>query len=456
MHKAIAWAGALGLLAFAAPALAHTVDCNRDSDRLQDALSRLERGAALTILGNCVGNVTIATDGVSLVAHPKGGSITGQVEVTAQRVSISGVSILGPEPSDGTIIRGGLFAHDGASVSYTDGTIANHTANGVFASRGASITVSASHIIGNGTARIPNEADGVSAVDSGAVLLGRADANNDAIAAAGVEVAGNAVRGVLAARSGSVRILAGNVHDNGSQAVQAAFGASIAITGGTFSVPTPTVGVAPDVILAVLGSAIDMQNLSGNGVGTITGTATVTGSAGGVIAADSATVRMRNVTVTSSGNRNVDPAVGAFRGASLHMEGANTVQNTNIAGAGWAIELADSGTLRIDDSSGFPSAPNQLSGAIGIFDLSSMRIADLNPASSIAGSVTVSVNSLLSLQRASISGDIIMVGPSTLNAGPGPIAFTGTLRCVSATLNPPSTPSLIGVPALFNPPSTGC
>ena len=456
MNIRLAWASIAGSLALAAPAIAHTVNCVEDSGRLQRALSHLDAGSTVTIKGNCVGNITVATDGLSFVADKDGGSITGQVEVTAQRVSFTGIDISGPEPSDGTIIRGGLFAHDGASVSYADGTIANHTANGVFASRGASISVSASHIIGNGTARIPNEADGVSAVDSGAVLLGRADANNDAIAAAGVEVAGNAVRGVLAARSGSIRILAGNVHDNGSQAVQAALSGAIAITGGTFSVPTPTVGVAPDVILAVLGSSIDMQNASGNGAGTIAGTATVTGSAGGVIAADSATVRMRSVTVITSGNRNLDPAVGAFRGASLHMEGANTVQNTNVAGAGWAIELADSGTLRIDDSSGFPSAPNQVSGAVGIFDLSSMRIADLNPASSIAGPVTVSVNSLLSLQRASISGDIVMVGPSTLNAGPGPIAFTGTLRCVSATLNPPSPPALIGVPALFNPASAGC
>jgi hypothetical protein len=371
----------------------------------------------------------VATDGLSFVADKEGGSITGQVQVTAQRVSFTGIDILGPEPSDGTTIRGGLFAHDGASVSYADGTIAHHTANGVFASRGASIVVSASHIIGNGTARIPNEADGVSVVDSGSVLLGRADANNDPVAAAGVEVAGNAVRGILASRGGSIRILAGNVHDNGTQAAIAVFSGSIGIVGGSFSVPT----AAADVILATLGGSVDIQNLSGNGVGTITGTTTVTGPGGGVIASDSGTVRVRSATVITSGGRNLDPAVGAFRGGSAHVEGANTIQNTNVAGAGWAIEIADNATLRVDDTSGFPSAPNQISGAVGLFALSSMRIADLNAASSITGNITVSTASLLSLQAAKINGNITVFAPSTLVAttAPGAIGFTGTLSCLS-------------------------
>jgi hypothetical protein len=459
MNIRLAWASAIGVLALAAPALAHTVNCTVDSDRLQETLSRLERGSTLTIKGNCVGNVTVATDGVSLVAHPSGGTITGQVEVTAQRVSFTGIDIMGPEPSDpNTIVRAGLFAHDGASVTFANGAIANHSRSGILANRGASVIVRASRITGNGTASVPNDADGVQAIDAGSVLLGGVDANNDAIASAGDEIAGNAARGVLAARAGAIRILAGNVHDNGSQAVQAAFGGSIGINGGTFSVPTPAVGVASDVMLAVLGGSIDIQNASGNGVGTITGTTTVTGSAGGVIAADSGTARVRSATVITSGAKNVDPALGAFRGASLHVEGANTIDNTNSTpGGGWALEISDSATLRVDDTNGFSSAANKISGAVGIFNLSSMRIADFNPASSIAGSFTVSVNSLLSLQRANITtGDISVVGPSTLNAGPGPIGFSGTLRCFSSTQVNPVAPTLIGVPVPFNPPKVGC
>jgi hypothetical protein len=458
MNIRLAWASIVGVLAVAAPAAAHTVNCSEDSDRLQQELRRLERGSTITIKGNCVGNITIATDGVSLVAHPSGGSITGQVDVSAQRVSMTGINILGPEPSDpDTIVRAGLFAHDGASVTFENGAIANHSRSGILANRGASVIVKASRITGNGAAGVPNEADGVQAIDAGSVLLGGVDANNDAIAGAGDEIAGNAVRGVLAARGGAIRILAGNVHDNGTQAVLATSNGSITINGGTFSVPTPTVGVAADVILAILGGAIDIQNASGNGAGTIAGTTTVTGAAGGVVAADSGLVRLRSAAVTTSGSRGVDPAVGAFRGASLHVEGANTIQNTNTAGAGWALEIADSATLRVDDTSGFPSAPNQISGGVGVFNMSSMRIADFNPASSIAGSFTVSVNGLLSLQRANITaGDISVIGPSTLNAGPGPIGFTGTLRCFSSTLNPPSSPTLIGVPVPFNPPKVGC
>ena len=434
MDFRLVWVSAFGALALIAPAAAHTVNCNLDADRLQDAVSRLSPHSTVTLEGNCVGNITIATDGLSFVAVAGGASITGQVEVTARRVSFSGISIVGPEPSDpNTIVRAGLFAHDGGSVTFANGAIANHTRSGILANRGASVIVMASQITGNGTARVPNDADGVQAIDAGSVLLGGVDANNDPIAEAGDEIAGNAARGILTARGGAIRILAGNVHDNGLQAALAAFSGSIGINGGTFSVPTPSVGIASDVITATLGGTIDIQNASGNGVGTITGTTTVTGSAGGVVASDSGTVRLRSVTVTTSGGRNVDPAVGAFRGASVHLEGANTIRNTNTQNAGFALNVADSAVLRLDDATGFPSAPNQISGAIGVFDLSSMRIADFNPASSIAGSFTVSINGLLVLQRANIvSGDISVFGPSTLNAAPGPIGFNGTLHCFNS------------------------
>ena len=440
------------MLAMAAPAFARTVNCNEDSARLQRVLSRLDGDVSITVKGNCVGNVTIATNDVSLVAGDGGASITGQVEVTAQRVSLTGIDITGPEPSDGTNIRAGLYAHDGGSVKFANGTIANHIAFGILSSRGASVIVTASKITGNGTANIPNEADGVEAVDSGSVLLGAVNANNGPVANAADEVAGNPGRGIIAARGGSIRILDGNVHDNGLQAALAVNSGSIAINGGNFSVPTPAVGVASDVVLATLGGTIDTQNVGGPE------SVTVTGANGGILSSDSGMVRVRQAIVITSGNRNLDPAVGAFRGGSAHIGGATTIKNTNTAGAGWAIELADSGTMRIDDTSGGGgSAPNQISGPVGIFDLSSMRIADANPGSSIAGSFTVSVNSLLSLQRANITGDMSVIGPSTLNAGPGPIVFTGALLCFSATGgNSPSTPALIGVPLLFNPPSSGC
>src|SRR5712692_170741 len=237
MNIRLVWASVAGVLALAAPAFAHTVNCSEDSDRLQDNLSRLERGSTLTIKGNCIGNVTVATDGVSLVAHPHGGSITGQVEVTAQRVSITGISILGPEPSDPeTIVRAGLFARDGASVSFANGTIANHTKVGVIAVRNASV------ITGNGTANVANSADGVQAADGGTVMLGTPDANNDPVPSAAVEVTHNGFRGILAVRGGSARLMAANVHDNGAQAAVASFNGAMRITGGSLSAPTPASG----------------------------------------------------------------------------------------------------------------------------------------------------------------------------------------------------------------------
>src|SRR5258708_39188177 len=70
MNIRLAWASAIGVLALAAPAVAHTVDCTVDSDRLQEALSRLERGPAPPIKGNCGGHRQGGAGGASPVARP--------------------------------------------------------------------------------------------------------------------------------------------------------------------------------------------------------------------------------------------------------------------------------------------------------------------------------------------------------------------------------------------------
>src|SRR5258708_40179389 len=69
MYIRLAWESAIGVLALAAPAVAHTVDCTVDSDRLQEALSRLGRGSNRTRNGNSVANVTRAPDRASRVRH---------------------------------------------------------------------------------------------------------------------------------------------------------------------------------------------------------------------------------------------------------------------------------------------------------------------------------------------------------------------------------------------------
>src|SRR5713101_2997428 len=348
MNIRLVWASVAGVLALAAPAFAHTVNCSEDSDRLQDNLSRLERGSTLTIKGNCVGNVTVATDGVSLVAHKDGGSITGQVEVTAQRVKFTGISILGPEPSDpDTIVRAGLFARDGASVSV---------------------------ITGNGTANVANSADGVQAADGGTVMLGTPDANNDPVPSAAVEVAHNGFRGILAVRGGSARLMAANVHDNGAQAAVASFNGAMRITGGSLSAPTPASGTPADVVIAAFGGAIDIENDTGNPISNTT----ITGGSGGVIALDSGAARLRGVSITTSGGSNLDPSAGAFRSASIRLQGANTIANVNTLGGGFAVEIGDSASLRVDDGSGsgFPSGSNVITGPWQVFDAGQARIAD--------------------------------------------------------------------------------
>src|SRR5260370_8333304 len=257
MNIRLVWASLAGVLALAAPAFAHTVNCSEDSDRLEEKLRGVERGSALHIKGNCVGNVTVATDGVSLVAHKDGGSITGQVEVTAQRVKFTGISILGPEPSDpDTIVRAGLFARDGASVSFANGTIANHTKVGVIAVRNASVVVTASVITGNGTANVANSADGVQPADGRTAMLGTPDANNDPVPSAAVEVAHNGFRGILAVRGRSARLMAANVHDNGAHAAVASFNAAVRITGGALRAPTPASRPPPDLVISPFGGAL--------------------------------------------------------------------------------------------------------------------------------------------------------------------------------------------------------
>lgn len=451
MNIRLTLASAIGVLAVAAPALAHTVDCGEDSARLQRALGRLESGATLTILGNCVGNVTVATDGVRLVAHPRGGSITGQVEVTAQRVSFTGISILGPEPSDGTIIRGGLVARDGGSVSFANGTIAGHTKTGVVAVRNGSITVTASTITGNGTANIFNAADGVQATDGGSVILGSLDGNNDPIPSAAVEVAHNVFRGLLATRSGSIRVLAANIHDNGAQAAVSAFSGSMRITGSTLSTPATT--PLFDTVIAAFGGTVDIENDSGNPIGNTT----ITSAFGGVLAVDSGAARLRGVTITTSATASQDPAVGAFRGASVRLQGNNTIINT---GKGTALAAGDAGSVHTDDgtTSTFPSGPNKFTGAVSSTNGGFLRIDDTNAGSSITGNITVAQTGTLALQVApAITGNITVIGPSTLVTAPGPFGFTGTLICVkNGSLLGPINPVIIGVPGIFNPPTQNC
>jgi hypothetical protein len=393
-------------------------------------------GTTIALQGNCVGNVTIATDGISIVAGSPGATITGQVEVTAQRVSISGVDISGPEPGDGTTIRGGLVARDGASVSYANGTIANHTKTGVIALRNGSIVATASVITGNGTANIINAADGVQAIEGGSVTLGAQDANNDPVPSAGVEVSNNRGRGVLAARAGSARLFAANVHDNGQQAAIASFSGSLRITGGTLTAPAPI-----DVIIATLSGSVDIENDTGNPVGNTS----VSGGAGGVLATDAGSARLRGASVTSTGGPAANPAVGAFRTGSMRVLGANTIANT---GTGSAVLVGDGGSLRIDDGSatGFPSAANVITGPWQIFDLSQARIADAGPGSSITGSISVTINSLLTLQRGTITGDILIASASTIfSLGGGPINYTGTITCRGGN-------AFTNLPNPFNPP----
>lgn len=438
-------------LAMAAPAFARTVDCNEDSARLKRVLSRLDGDTTITVKGNCIGNVTIAADGVALVAGDGGASITGQVDVTAQRASISGIDITGPEPSDGTVIRGGLVVRNAGSASFTNGSIANHTKIGVLAVDNGTVTITSSSVTGNGTAHITNVSDGVVATDGGSVFLGAQDANNVPIADASVEIAHNAFRGVFANRSGAVRILAANIHDNGAQAAVSAFSGSLRITGGVLS--TPATLPLFDTVVAAFGGTVDILNDTGNPAGNTT----INSAFGGVLAVDSGAARLRGVTITTSANATQDPAVGAFRTASIRLQGDNTIIST---GGGTALSAGDAGSVRTDDgtSVALPSGANQFKGNVSVTNGGFMRIDDVNPASSITGNITVAQTGTLALQVApAITGNITVIGPSTLVAAPGPFGFSGTLICFkNGSLLGPINPVIIGVPGVFNPPTQNC
>jgi hypothetical protein len=435
--------GAASLLV-ASHAQAVPARCDFDPTLLQRLIDVLPGHSQIVITGNCVANITIATDDLSFVADPSGGSITGQVEVTAQRISFSGVDILGPEPSDGTIVRGGLFAHDGASVSFSNAAIANHTANGILAVRNASVVVVNSHILGNGTAGVANNAAGVQVLEAASVLLGALDANNDPIPASGVEIANNSGQGIEVSRNGALRLAAGTIHDNGAQAVVAAFGGSIRMAGATISAPTPPVGLGPDAVEAILSGSIDIENTSGNPVGRTF----VSGSNGGVFASDGGTVRIRGATITTSGGPAANPAVGSFRTSFLRLVGDTVITNS---GSGFGLEVGDGASLRLDNGStlGLPAVPNQLTGTVLVFNNGELRVSD--PGADITGNISVDGNSLLALNSGTITGNITLLRPSTLTALVGPINFTGTLLCQNG-----GTQFVVGTPNPFVPPLTAC
>jgi hypothetical protein len=291
----------------------------------------------------------------------------------------------------------------------------------------------------------------VQAVDGGSVILGAQDANNDPIPSAAVEVAHNNFRGILATRSGSVRVLTANIHDNGAQAVVSAFSGSMRITGGSLSTPAST--PLFDTVVAAFGGTVDIENDTGNPIGNTT----ITSAFGGVLAVDSGAARLRGVTVTTSATASQDPAVGAFRGASVRLQGNNTIINT---GKGTALAAGDAGSVHTDDgtTSAFPSGPNQFNGAVSTTNGGFLRIDDTNAGSSITGNITVAQTGTLALQVApAITGNITVIGPSTLVAAPGPFGFTGTLICVkNGSLLGPINPVIIGVPGIFNPPTQNC
>jgi hypothetical protein len=276
--------------------------------------------------------------------------------------------------------------------------------------------------------------------------LGAQDANNDPIPSAAVEVAHNGFRGILAARNGSARLLAANVHDKVAQAAIASFSGSMLIIGGSLSAPAPL-----DVILAAFGGTIDIENDTGNPLGNTT----VSGASGGVLATDSGVARLRGVNVTTTGGINANPAVGAFRSASVRLQGANTIANVNTLGGGFAVEIGDSASLRVDDgsASGFTSGSNVITGPWQVFDAGQARIADAGAGSSITGTISVTISSLLTLQRGTLAGNINVATASTLFALGGPINYTGTISCKVGHV-------VINLPNPFNPPpavvSTGC
>lgn len=121
------------------------VNCGTHGASIQRAIDRFVLSRPITILvrGDCVENVDITRDDVTLVAHWQGGSVDGTINVVgAQRVTIDGLTVTGE--GEGVSVR------DNASATIRNATLENNTGSGVFAGRNALVILRDNVITANG------------------------------------------------------------------------------------------------------------------------------------------------------------------------------------------------------------------------------------------------------------------------------------------------------------------
>jgi hypothetical protein len=157
----------------------HKVDCDKKGKTIQKKLDKAKSGKTVLVKGNCVENVTIRKDGIRLIAHSSGASITAAtndfatIRVRGQRAAITGFTIVGGRigiqllvgasatilsndisgatSTSGILLTQNTYGQIGNSDPASGNTIHNNATSGINIRLGSSGDVFNNHIHSNPT-----------------------------------------------------------------------------------------------------------------------------------------------------------------------------------------------------------------------------------------------------------------------------------------------------------------
>jgi hypothetical protein len=175
------------------------VDCSRGQS-IQDALGKKhpDRPLTVTVRGNCMENVTVTRDDVTLVGE--GGAVHGTISIVgARRVLIRTLTISSPTGN-------GIFGTENAAFRVEDCTLERNFTNGILVRNGAQVTVRGGSLSMNGHATTaPDTGRGIEATHNGSI-----DVQN-------ATISGNRSDGVGVFNNSYARLVENTIEGNGRQ-----------------------------------------------------------------------------------------------------------------------------------------------------------------------------------------------------------------------------------------------
>jgi hypothetical protein len=366
------------------------VDCTSNSAALATQFeSGVPSGSTVTVLGTCIGTVTVGSSFVTIEQAGGGGEIQGTVGIFTQGVTISGITIDGHGAT-----QAGIVFESGAYFStLNDVTVQN------FPNSGVTMCCTAISVLITGGTFQTNVNCGIFAIGAGDgfTLSNDGGGNPPVITGNGTTANPGQPQGGVCLQDGAIaEITAATVQANGLGPALSIIGAAANVTGGSFASPA-----------ALTFPTVELQNSKLN---LLNATITGTGSSNAIFASPGGSITMQNTTVTQS---DVDDATVLIADDSALVSlGGNHI--TNSGAGGIAIMVDNLGTFhqRNETAFGIPVAADIITG-VGIVQVQSdMEIGTGAGAASSTwtGNITVQQNSSFRMDGGmSISGGVAII-----------------------------------------------